>query len=442
MDFSLKTFREDFIMGVSPENIQATLKDLYEELSHLESSVYDRGVLIAERDPIRFTLCFLVCLEKKIPVILGNPDWSVSEWRSFDMQFAPAISYGRSHNKNCTQVKRLTVRDKGVVFIPTGGTTSAQLKFAKHRWASLKSQAEMVQCYLKHESINAVCCLPLFHVSGLMQVVRSIVSGGQIRFALLEDLLKFDSGLQFNTFCISLVPTQLQRIYDADPAFGCLKNFKRIFLGGAPANVFILKKALAEGVPIAVCYGMTETAGMVVVQEEFDRPDAGGKPFPDVIITLNQEDAIPKVNIQSPSLFEGYHGSPNSDLENGFLTNDIGSLTASGLLRVEGRADQLIVSGGEKIAPSEVETLIRRFESVSDVLVVGEFSEEWGQSVVALVVPMQSVASSFKTDSLHGFLKKHLAKYKIPKRYILVSKLPLLENGKIDKDSLALLLKD
>ena len=81
----------------------------------------------------------------------------------------------------------------------------------------------MVQCYLKHEAINAVCCLPLFHVSGLMQVVRSIVSGGQICFVLLEDLLKFDSEVRFNPFCISLVPTQLQRIYDADPAFGCLK---------------------------------------------------------------------------------------------------------------------------------------------------------------------------------------------------------------------------
>ena len=410
-------------------------------MSHLEASVYDRGVLIAERDPIRFTLCFLVCLEKKIPVILGNPDWSVSEWRSFDVQFAPAKCYGRSHNQNNDQVERLTVRDKGVVFIPTGGTTSAQLKFAKHRWASLKSQAEMVQCYLKHESINSVCCLPLFHVSGLMQVVRSIVSGGQIRFVLLKDIMKFGSEVQTNPFCISLVPTQLQRIYETDSAFGCLKNFKRIFLGGAPANDFILKQALAQGVSVNVCYGMTETAGMVVVQEEFDHPDAGGKPFPDVTITLNQQEAISKVNIQSPSLFEGYHGSQNSDLENGFLTNDIGSLTASGLLKIEGRADQLILSGGEKIVPSEVERLIRKFESVSDALVVGEFSEEWGQSVVALVVPMQSVASSFKTDSLHEFLKKHLAKYKIPKRYILVRKLPLLENGKMDKHSLALLLK-
>ena len=441
MNFSLKALREDFIMGVLPENIQATLTVIFEELSHLETSVYDSGVLIAERDPIRFTLCFLVCLEKKIPVVLGNPDWSVSEWRSFDVQFAPAKCYGRSHDQNNDQVERLTERDKGVVFIPTGGTTSGQLKFTKHRWASLKSQAEMVQCFLKNESINSVCCLPLFHVSGLMQVVRAIVSGGQIRFALLKDIMKFGSELQTNTFCTSLVPTQLQRIYETDSAFQCLKNFKRIFLGGAPANDFILKQALAQGVSVNVCYGMTETAGMVAVQEEFNHPDTGGKPFPEVTITLNQQEAISRVNIQSPSLFEGYHGSFNSDLENGFLTNDIGSLTASGLLKIEGRVDQLIVSGGEKIAPSEVEAVIRKFESVSEVLVVSEFSEEWGQSVVALVVPMQSVASSFKTDALHAFLKKNLAKYKIPKRYILVRKLPWLENGKIDKNTLAKVLK-
>ena len=90
------------------------------ELSHLETSVYDRGVLIVERDPIRFTL-FLVCLEKKIPVVLGNPDWSVSEWRSFDVQFAPAKCYGRSHNQNNDQVERLTSEIKGLfLFLQEG----------------------------------------------------------------------------------------------------------------------------------------------------------------------------------------------------------------------------------------------------------------------------------------------------------------------------------
>lgn len=433
MEFSRANLREDFIVGISSESVREFFEACSKELSEEGEALFERGVLITERDPVRFTLTFLLCLEKEIPIILGNPDWSQVEWASFKEQFNPAKVCGTHFDGDSMQTKCLDQGDKGLVFIPTGGSSAQKLKFARHRWSSLMSQARMVYDYLGQAPIDSVCCLPLYHVSGLMQVIRAVVSGGQICFSNLDALPELKTQLELEHFCLSLVPAQLHRMYREDKSFSHLKSYKRIFLGGAPANLGMVNKALEQGLALALCYGMTETAGMVFVQDAFSENGQGGKALPGVSIKLEAVNGAEQIRIHSPSLFEGYHQSPDLDLKAGFLTQDIGYLDSNDQLIITGRADAVIISGGEKIVPQEVESVIRKSEAVLDVLVVGAPSEQWGQSLTAIIVPSSRSQGQFDADALHTFLKEQITNYKLPKRYITVDALPLFENGKINR---------
>jgi O-succinylbenzoic acid--CoA ligase len=440
MHFKITDIREDFIVGYSKESLQADRGRIERELSEAGAVLYERGVLITEREPARFTLTFLLCLEKAIPIILGNPDWSLVEWASFKQQFNPALVFGDHFDGMCSDVGYFTNTDRGVVLIPTGGTSSQQLKFTRHQWGNLVSQARMVHHYLNQAPINSVCCLPLYHVSGLMQLIRALVTEGQICFTDLRSLAQLPSEINLNDFCISLVPAQLQRLFTADPSFACLLGYKRIFVGGAPARVEIVDKAIEKGLPIVLCYGMTETAGMVLVQEAFLKSQTGYKALFKVSVALEKAEGLQRIRLFSPSLFEGYSGSEKINSKLGFLTQDLGYFDLEGCLQITGRSDSVVISGGEKIVPQEVESVIRKSPHVEDVLVVGEPCEHWGQSLTAIIQISSKHASQLDTNALRSFLKGQIANYKIPKRYILVDALPIHENGKINRAHLEALL--
>ena len=135
--------------------------------------------------------------------------------------------------------------------------------------------------------------------------------------------------------------------------------------------------------PVIPVYGMTETAAMVAAvpnQDFLQEPSPGAVPLGQARFELTDAGQI---RIQSPACFKGYHGQPPIDLSKGYLTGDCGRMDAAGRLHVLGRFDGLILTGGEKVDPREIEAALLRQEGVDSARVFGEPHAEWGQQVVA-----------------------------------------------------------
>jgi len=306
-----------------------------------------------------------------------------------------------------------TLPEPGSILIPTGGSTGG-VKLAVHTWDSLCAACEGVQGLLGGGPIDSCCVLPLYHVSGLMQLLRAYVTGGQIRFD--EDVV---AGR-----CLSYVPTQLQRALGTDARVQTLQTARAIFVGGAALPESLAQQARACQLPIIPVYGMTETAAMVAavpVADFLQTPDAGAVAIGEARFQI---EADGRLRIFSPALFQGYHGQPRIEGSDGYLTDDEARLDDEGRLHVIGRKDRLINSGGEKIDPREVEAAVAQLAGVEAVLAVGLPDPEWGQRLVVFYTGREQPA--WKAQ-----LREKLVNYKIPKELRWVDRLPLDEKGKV-----------
>ena len=434
MSFKLEQIRRDLIANEKSSDFWDLVDSCLEKLDLKLIEAKSHGVLITEQDPLKFVASFIAAMDRKVPIILGNNRWGDSEWASFNREFSPAVTFGLREvaKENRAVFKE---KDQGSILIPTGGTSTDGLRFAIHRWESIEAQSLMVQRFLKTESINSICCLPLFHVSGLMQVIRAIVSQGQILFCHLNDLEKASEAVAIKDFCVSLVPTQLSRLFARDAIFPKMDQFKAIFLGGGPTNDLLLAKARGYGLPIVLSYGMTETAGMVCAQSQeafLSGNFSSGNPLPGVEVKLSEKAGFEILQVYSKSLFYGYWGGQAFGRSEGFFTNDYGSFLKDGAVIIEGRVDNWIISGGEKINPKEIEDDLLASGYVESILVFGKDSKEWGQALVAIVVPKEGLNQQVLIDSMNQHLKQTLANHKLPKAYLFVEELPILENGKRD----------
>jgi O-succinylbenzoic acid--CoA ligase len=230
---------------------------------------------------------------------------------------------------------------------------------------------------------------------------------------------------------LSLVPTQLQRLLGDAAAVAWLRGFRAVFIGGGPAWPELVEAGAAAGLPLAFSYGMTETAAMVTALRpvEFLAGQRGcGRPLPHAQLTLDAEGVIA---ISAASLFRGYF--PEARQPGPWLTADAGYIDMQGSLHVLGRRDTLIISGGEKIDPVEVEAVLRASGEFSDVAVVAVPDAEWGEAVVACY-PAENDAP--ERERLEPFLRDKLARHKHPRHYVPVSAWPRNAQGKINREEL------
>lgn len=342
------------------------------------------GMVLCEPDPVEFTAVFLAGAATGLPLVLANHRWGAREWT----QLAGLL--------------RVELPPPGGICIPTGGTTGG-LKLAVHTWGSLAAAVEGLRGFLGGGPIHCCGLLPLHHVSGLMPVLRSLLTGGRLRFDDQES-----SG-----YCLSLVPTQLRRALDDPQALARLRSARVVFVGGAAMPEGLVREVRRVRLPIVPVYGMTETAAMVaaIPGEVFlEDPEAGARPIGQSRFTL---DPAGQIRIQGPSLFQGYLGRAPIHLSAGYLTGDLGRLDAGGGLHVIGRMDGLINSGGEKVDPREVESVLLAQDGIEAARVVGEADEEWGQAVVAYV---RLRDAAIKPADILTILRAELAPYKVPKR--------------------------
>ncbi|MEN8662797.1 MAG: AMP-binding protein [Lentimonas sp.] len=421
--FELAALKRDWIVGIPGEAFYAMVCARRDEIAQLSASERRRGILIAVDEPVEFAAVFFAALSLSAPVILANPNWGQQERDELNQLVAPAKWFGMDPGKPCAEIRDLS---EGAILVPTGGSTGG-VKLAIHSIQSLRAACAGVQDFIGGGVINSCCLLPLYHVSGLMQLLRSFYSGGRIRF----------DDTEVKDYCVSYVPTQLQRALSDPRRIQKLVTARAVFVGGGPLSDSIAEQARGLALPIVPVYGMTETAAMVAAipaAEFLQNATCGAVAISAARIEIDPDK---RIRIHSSALFSGYHGRPSLDLADGYLTEDEGFLDAEGRLHVLGRIDRLIISGGEKIDPREVEQALLKIDSVQQVLVIGAPSEEWGQQVVAFCVPSlgQKLSDDWRTQ-----LKLNLANYKIPKRLIVVDALPVDRRGKVDKEFVQKLL--
>jgi O-succinylbenzoic acid--CoA ligase len=317
--------------------------------------------------------------------------------------------------------------------IPSGGT-SGRLKFARHDQDSIAAAVRGICGHFAVERMNCVGVLPLHHVSGLMAWMRAALTGGKY---LAWDWRSLESGERpaappvGEDWFISLVPTQLQRLLGSAEAIAWLRGFRAVFVGGGPVWPELADAAAAAELPISLGYGMTETAAMATALRpgEFLAGDrSSGAPLPHLRVSLTAEALV---RIAGESLFRGYF--PDWREEREFVTEDLGRLAKGGRLEVLGRRDAVIITGGEKADPQEIEQALLSTGEFTDVAVVGVPDPEWGQAVVACYPGTQRPPDPGRLTAP----LERLAPFKRPRRYLALADWPRNPQGKLNRREVA-----
>ena len=437
---SLAALKRDWIEGLSGGAFQERVRRRIDRIQADRLAAHTRGVLIAERDPVRFAAAFFAAVHLRVPVILANLRWGRAEWQEFGGLANPAVVFGKCPLDTAKR-DRIPNPAPSTILIPTGGSGGGGIKLAVHRWETLAAAWDGLSGFLGPGPLDSCCVLPLYHVSGLLQLVRSFLSGGRIAF---PEFAALQAG-RFPDFgpgclCLSVVPTQLQRLLTQKRLAKRLADARAVFMGGAPAGVSVLRKAREWRIPLVPTYGMTETAAMVTAlpPDEFLAGDASaGRPLRHAAVEVVREDGslsavgeAGRIRVRGRSLFRGYHGRKRSGPEGAFLTEDEGRFDRLGRLTVLGRRDRMIITGGEKVDPHEVEQAMLETGAVKEALVVGWPDEEWGRRLVAFYTSAGVRTAPAKWEDE---LRAELAAYKVPKLIIEVPMLPLDGRGKVDR---------
>jgi o-succinylbenzoate---CoA ligase len=261
-------------------------------------------------------------------------------------------------------------------------------------------------------------CLPLAHIGGLLVLERHLLLGAPITFRrrVTRSVLARLADTRFT----SLVPTQLTRLLDAGADLG---RFRAILVGGSGMSDGLIQQAEEAGVRVVPTYGMTETCGGVVY---------AGRPLAGVEVRVARWGEL---LVRGPTLMRGYRLDPEASLAafepGGWLrTGDGGDVDNDGTVRVLGRLADVIVSGGEKIWPAEVEAALATNPRVAAVLVSAAPDREWGERVVARVVPRRR-SDPPTLEGLREYAAQTLARHKLPRELIIADHLDRTSLGKI-----------
>ncbi|MFA9432744.1 AMP-binding protein [Egicoccus sp. AB-alg2] len=267
--------------------------------------------------------------------------------------------------------------------------------------------------------------LPIHHVAGIQIVLRSRALGTEpdVTPPGGDDL--GDSEAQH----VSLVPTQLTRLLEAGVD---LSRFRTVLLGGARPEPALLDAAREAGVPVVVSYGMTETAGGCVYD---------GRPLDGVEVDVTG-DGDGRIRVRGPLLATGYRTrrgtQPLVDEDGWFVTGDHGRLRQDGTLEVFGRVDDVIVSGGINVPAPTVASALRTHPQVLDVAVAGRPDPEWGEAVVAVIVPRDPDAPP-TLDELREHVRREYPASYAPRDLVVVAALPRDAMGKLPRAAVKLL---
>jgi o-succinylbenzoate---CoA ligase len=288
--------------------------------------------------------------------------------------------------------------------------------------------------------------LPLAHVGGLALVLRALAQGCGLAVPPEPVVAALDGTIRRHRVThLSLVPTQLRRWLDLRGDAPPPGSLRCVLVGGAACPPELLTRARAHGLPVRATYGLTEACSQVATADAATPLGSVGLPLAGLQIRIQEPDAgsaasgrIGRILVRGPTLFLGYLGDDAATadaLRDGWLwTRDLGRLDEDGRLWVVGRLDDVIVTGGENVDPVEVEAVLEDHPDVQEAAVVAAPDAEWGQLVVACIVPRPGANPTL--DGLREHCASRLAKYKCPRRLLIVEHLPRTGMGKVRRSAL------
>jgi O-succinylbenzoic acid--CoA ligase len=297
--------------------------------------------------------------------------------------------------------------------IETSGSTGRPKKVLLSREA-MRASADAT-----HERLGGpgqwVLNLPPTYVAGVQVLYRSLVAGTE-PVVFDQSFLRTREQVTGRSY-VSLVPTQLVRHLRERGDLESLAQFDAVLIGGGPLEPRVRAEAEGAGLRIVQTYGMSETCGGCVYD---------GVPLAGVDVRIDDGQVL----LRGPVLFDGYDEEPErtaAALRDGwFGTADLAHWAQDGTLRIDGRADDVIISGGVKVPAQAVEAMLACDPSVLDALVVGVHDPEWGERVVAVV-------EAFDPLTLAGLRDLVEPRTWAPRQLVLVEQLPRLPNGKPDR---------
>ena len=326
----------------------------------------------------------------------------------------------------------------------TSGTTGAPKGAMLTHGNALASAEALRLAWRWTERDRLVLALPLFHVHGLgVGLHGTLLAGGSaVLLPRFDTDAVFDAARDHDASLFFGVPTMYARLASS-ARVAELARLRLCVSGSAPLPASLHEELLARaGVVVLERYGMTET--LMNVSNPYDgerRAGTVGFPLPGVEVRLDEPSG--EILLRGPNVFPGYWGREDATrdaftADGWFRSGDVGAHDPDGYLRIVGRAKELIISGGYNVYPREVEDVLLEHPAVAEVAVVGEPSDEWGEVVVAVVVPAahdpaihDDDGDERDPDALLAFAAERLAPYKRPRRVRYVDALPRNALGKV-----------
>ncbi|EAF5413406.1 o-succinylbenzoate--CoA ligase [Listeria monocytogenes] len=314
----------------------------------------------------------------------------------------------------------------------TGKPKGVVQTYENHWWSAVASVLNLGLT----EKDSWLCAVPIFHISGLSIMMRSVIYGIPVYLEEHFDEEKITQLLESGKIStISVVTSMLERLLKIHGG-SYHPNVRTVLLGGGPASKTVLEICKQRDIPLVQSFGMTETASQIVTlppKDALNKIGSSGKAlFPAEVKIADDGEIL----LKGPSITPGYlhnkKATEASFVDGWFKTGDIGYLDEEGFLFVLERRSDLIISGGENIYPTEIEHVISEYEGVKEVAVVGKTDDKWGSVPVAFIV----VAETFDEDELRRICQTNLASYKIPKQITIVENLPKTASGKIQRNKL------
>ncbi|HEU4676133.1 MAG TPA: o-succinylbenzoate--CoA ligase [Motilibacteraceae bacterium] len=323
-------------------------------------------------------------------------------------------------------------RDDVALVVPTTGSTG------EPKGALLTAAALTASGQATHDRLGGpgrwLLAMPATHIAGLQVLLRSLLAGttptvldladgftAEGFVSATEHLRSYGSSERSYT---ALVPTQLSRVLASDAGARALASYDAVLLGGAAAPAPLLEQARSAGVRVLTTYGMSETCGGCVYD---------GQPLDGVEVEIGDDG---RIRLGGPTVFAGYRLRPDLTatalVDGRHVTNDLGRLRADGTLEVLGRADDVVVTGGEKVALPLVEAALLTHPGVREAAATAVPDPEWGQKVVAVVVADPAPT----LQDLRATVAARAGRVAAPRALVVVDALPLTANGKVDRRAL------
>jgi fatty-acyl-CoA synthase len=349
-----------------------------------------------------------------------------------------------------------------LLLVHTSGTTG-EPKGAIHTQAAMLANIDAaIEAQAFDEATRCLAVLPMFHVGGLcVQLLPVLAAGGVAKLhARFDPGAWLDDVERWRPTTSLMVPATMRAVIE-HPRWKAadLSSLRFITAGSSIVPLPLIEAFQARGVPVAQVYGATETGPVSIVlrpDEAMAHAGSVGRPARGVEVRLVGADGVDRIDagsvlrgtddvgevwLRAPNLARGYHRRPNDAAFAGgwFRTGDLARRDAQGRFTIVGRSNEMIISGGENIYPAEIENLALADPAVADAAVIGMPDARWGEVPVLAVAPRPTLAIDLAR--LHACFDASLARYKHPRRIVVLPELPKTALGKVARAGLVALLE-